>query len=236
MKTWGSCLILAVALSGGAALAAPPAPQYSADDIVKQFATGANADKPDSDAAAAPPSGQAGQAGQTGCAALGMVAGDDGICEPAKKERGFRLPTKTNPGSAGRAEAAAPATPAPTRVSNRPIRPRVAPKRDLLITFKLGSALLTDQAQANAKEFATALNSPALASVKFEINGYTDSTGTPARNLTLSQERADALKAFLLTQGIDGTRILAKGYGATDFAVSNPAAPENRRVEAKRVD
>jgi outer membrane protein OmpA-like peptidoglycan-associated protein len=165
-----------------------------------------------------------------------MVAGDDGICEPAKKERGFRLPTKTNPGTAGRAEAAAPANPAPTRVSNRPVRPRVAPKRDLLITFKLGSAVLTDQAQANAKEFATALNSPTLSSVKFEINGYTDSTGAAARNLVLSQERADAVKAFLLAQGVDGARILSKGHGATDFAVSNPASPANRRVEARRAD
>jgi outer membrane protein OmpA-like peptidoglycan-associated protein len=146
------------------------------------------------------------------------------------------LPTKTNPGTAGRGEAAGPANPAPTRVSNRPVRPRVAPKRDLLITFRLGSALLTDQAQANAKEFATALNSPALSGVKFEISGYTDSTGAAARNMVLSQERADAVKAFLLTQGIDGARILAKGYGATDFAVSDPASPENRRVEARRMD
>src|SRR6185312_12499447 len=231
MNKWGTCLFFAVALSAGAALAAPPAPQYSADDIIKQFGT--NADKPAADSTAAPQSGQAGQPGATGCAALGMVAGDDGICEPAKKERGFRLPTKTNPGGAGRAEASAPARPAPTRVSV-PAGPRPPVKRDLLITFKLGSAVLTDQAQANAKEFATALNSPSLASVKFEINGYTDSTGTTARNLTLSQERADAVKAFLLTQGVDGTRILAKGYGATDFAVSNPASPANRRVEARR--
>jgi outer membrane protein OmpA-like peptidoglycan-associated protein len=165
-----------------------------------------------------------------------MVAGDDGICEPAKKERGFRLPTKTNPGTGGRGEAATAAGPAPTRVVERPVRRAVTVKRDLLITFKLGSAQLTEQAQANAKEFATALQSPALANAKFEVSGYTDSTGSPARNMVLSQERADAVKAFLLAQGVDGTRILAKGYGASDFAVSNTASPENRRVEARRVD
>jgi outer membrane protein OmpA-like peptidoglycan-associated protein len=226
MRTWGTCLIIGVAFSAGVALAAPPTPQYSADEIVKQFSNAPAADKP-ADAAAPAPAG--------GCAALGMVVGDDGICEPAKKERGFRLPTKTNPGTGGRSESASGASPAPTRVS-APVRRAAPVKRDLLITFKLGSAALTDQAQANAKEFAAALQSPALASAKFEISGYTDSTGAPARNMVLSQERADAVKAFLLSQGIDGTRIVAKGYGASDFAVPNPASPENRRVEARRVD
>jgi outer membrane protein OmpA-like peptidoglycan-associated protein len=229
MKTWGTCLIISAALSAGVALAAPPAPQYSADDIIKQFANGASPDK--SGDASAPASGQG------GCAALGMVAGDDGVCEPAKKERGFRLPTKTNPGGgASRSESAATAGPAPVRAVERPVRRVSNVKRDLLITFKLGSAVLTDQAQSNAREFASALQSSALADAKFEVSGYTDSTGAPARNLTLSQERADAVKAFLLSQGVDGTRILAKGYGASDFAVSNPASPANRRVEARRVD
>ena len=227
MQTWGRCLVIAAAFSAGAALAAPPAPQYSADDIVKQFANGAPADK--SDSAAAP------QTGQTGCAALGMVAGDDGLCEPAKKERGFRLPTKTNPGTASRPPASAATNVSVPRPAERPAR-RAAVKRDLLITFQLGSADLTEQAQANAKEFATALQSPALADAKFEISGYTDSTGAPARNLVLSQERADAVKAFLLSQGVDGARVVAKGYGASDFAVPNPASPENRRVEARRMD
>ena len=212
MQSWGKCLVVAAAFSAGVALAAPPTPQYSADDIIKQFSNGANPDK--SDNAAAPP--------ETGCAALGMIAGDDGICEPAKKERGFRLPTKTNPGTSGRAEATTAPSPTPARPAERPIR-IVTAKRDLLITFQLGSAVLTEQAQANAKEFATALQSPALADVKFEISGYTDSTGAPARNLVLSQ-------------GVDGARILAKGYGASDFAVPNPASPANRRVEAKRVE
>jgi outer membrane protein OmpA-like peptidoglycan-associated protein len=228
MQTWGRCLVIAAAFSAGAALAAPPAPQYSADDIVKQFANGAPADK--SDGAAAAP-----QTGQTGCAALGMVVGDDGLCEPAKKERGFRLPTKTNPGTTSRPQAVATTNASAPRPAERPSR-HVAAKRDLLITFQLGSAVLTDQAQANAKEFATALQSPALADAKFEVSGYTDSTGAPARNLVLSQERADAVKAFLLSQGIEGTRVVAKGYGASDFAVPNPASPENRRVEARRVD
>jgi outer membrane protein OmpA-like peptidoglycan-associated protein len=214
-------LALGCVLACSAAKAAPPAPQYTTDDIVKTFQA------PPVSAAPAP-------AGE--CEKKGMVTGDDGVCEPAKNERGFSLPTRANLGAGAKGTSAA-GRPQPVSVPARPVAARPAAKRDLLITFKTGSSELTDQAEANAQVFAQALTSPALLGSKFEIAGYTDSTGAADRNMTLSQQRADSVRSFLVSHGVDPARLAAKGYGASDFAVpSQPTAAQNRRVEARRVE
>lgn len=70
--------------------------------------------------------------------------------------------------------------------------------------------------------------------IKFEIGGHTDSDGDAAYNLTLSQQRADAVKGELVKMGIDGGRLSTKGYGETKPIADN-TTPEgkanNRRVE-----
>ncbi|HET7117067.1 MAG TPA: OmpA family protein [Hanamia sp.] len=70
--------------------------------------------------------------------------------------------------------------------------------------------------------------------LKFEIDGHTDNTGQAAHNLTLSQQRAKAVKAQLVKMGIDGSRLTTKGFGDTK-PISDNSTPEgkanNRRVE-----
>ena len=71
---------------------------------------------------------------------------------------------------------------------------------------------------------------------KLTIDGYTDSTGNAAHNETLSYKRAEAAKARLIKDGIDGSRITTHGYGVANPIATNDTAEgraKNRRVEFK---
>ncbi|UII20349.1 OmpA family protein [Fulvivirga ligni] len=71
-------------------------------------------------------------------------------------------------------------------------------------------------------------------SVEIEIAGHTDSKGSDDYNLTLSQGRAEAVVAYLVEQGIDDFRLVAKGYGETVPLETNDTdegRAVNRRVE-----
>lgn len=66
------------------------------------------------------------------------------------------------------------------------------------------------------------------------IEGYTDTTGTPDYNLKLSQQRADAVRDFLVAQGMTADTISAKGLGQDNPVADNSTAAgrkANRRVE-----
>lgn len=108
-----------------------------------------------------------------------------------------------------------------------------APRADLRLSFASGSATLTRSAIAEARKIATALKSPVLARKRFRIEGHTDSVGSRAYNLRLSQRRADAVVNYLASQGVSRRRLDAKGYGFDRPISGRPAsAPQNRRVEA----
>lgn len=72
-------------------------------------------------------------------------------------------------------------------------------------------------------------------SARVEISGHTDNVGNPKANKTLSQKRADAVKHYLVSKGIDGARIEAVGYGDALPIAPNETEEgrqKNRRIEA----
>lgn len=69
-----------------------------------------------------------------------------------------------------------------------------------------------------------------------DVNGYTDSTGSDAYNLKLSQQRANSVAGYFIQKGVAPQRIMPVGYGKADPVASNATADgraQNRRVEIK---
>ena len=97
--------------------------------------------------------------------------------------------------------------------------------------FEFNSTQLTAPAQHTLDEVAAALlTQPEL---NVEVQGHTDSIGTDAYNLGLSQRRADAVRAYLISKGLSRSVLTAKGYGKSKPIASNATAEgraQNRRV------
>jgi outer membrane protein OmpA-like peptidoglycan-associated protein len=105
------------------------------------------------------------------------------------------------------------------------------------ILFATGKADLQPESRPVLKEIAGTLQK--YGDLKVLIEGHTDNVGSAASNLTLSDARAAAVKAALVSDfGIDGSRITTKGLGDTKPSVPNtsPAGrAQNRRVEVVKL-
>ena len=85
--------------------------------------------------------------------------------------------------------------------------------------------------EALARLSGVALAHPGL---RFEVEGHTDSTGSDELNQTLSQQRADVVRMYLVQQGLPADAISARGFGKTAPVADNSSADgrqKNRRVE-----
>jgi outer membrane protein OmpA-like peptidoglycan-associated protein len=81
-----------------------------------------------------------------------------------------------------------------------------------------------------AKVSGILLSYPGLA---VQVEGYTDNVGGDEYNLTLSQQRGDAVRDYLISQGVGAANITATGYGKTNPIADNATAAgraQNRRV------
>ena len=74
--------------------------------------------------------------------------------------------------------------------------------------------------------------------IRVEISGHTDNAGTPAYNLQLSLKRAQSVAAYLSTHGVEASRLIQKGYGASQPIKPNDTEENkqvNRRIEFRVV-
>lgn len=100
------------------------------------------------------------------------------------------------------------------------------------ILFPTGKSTLSAPAKNSLSQFAASLRDNPDTDV--QIYGYTDNTGSYAINEKLSNERADAVRTYLVNSGITGARITAAGIPMADYVASNETAEgraQNRRVE-----
>lgn len=105
------------------------------------------------------------------------------------------------------------------------------------IFFKFNSFELLPQSFVELDRMASFINGSA--SIKFEIGGHTDNVGETAYNQQLSEKRAKAVYDYLVSHGVDATRLSYKGYGETLPIGDNSTAEgreTNRRTELKVVE
>ncbi len=112
------------------------------------------------------------------------------------------------------------------------IKQMIAHKDLQPINFKTGSAELLDESHPALNKIGeTAKKYPNL---KLRVEGHTDSQGSDSYNLTLSQNRADAVRTYLISTGVPAEQVVAAGFGKTRPIASNDTAEgraQNRRVE-----
>lgn len=105
---------------------------------------------------------------------------------------------------------------------------------DRIIEFESGKATLTPAGTAVLDGMTAALQK--IKGVKVQVIGHTDNAGSRAGNLSLSQARAEAVKAYVVAQGVAGESIAVSGEGP-DRPVADNRTPEgkarNRRIEFK---
>ncbi|MEO5782008.1 MAG: OmpA family protein [Ginsengibacter sp.] len=117
------------------------------------------------------------------------------------------------------------------------IAPEIIEKVNLAaknIFFATGSAKLLAKSYHSLNNVVTILtDNPTY---KVDIAGHTDTTGTAEKNHVLSHDRANSVKAYLISKGIDESRMTTEGYGFDRPIATNKTAAgraKNRRVEMK---
>jgi outer membrane protein OmpA-like peptidoglycan-associated protein len=102
------------------------------------------------------------------------------------------------------------------------------------VYFETGTATLKP-ASARVLDSVARLLTVYTSIEAIEVQGHTDNRGEPDKNLVLSQQRADAVVAYLMGKGIDAARLIARGYGDTQplvpDAINDSEHAKNRRVQ-----
>jgi hypothetical protein len=110
--------------------------------------------------------------------------------------------------------------------------PAPAPTRSYLVFFDWDKYNLTDRAKQIIADAAA--NIPKVQHTRIEVNGYTDTSGTPKYNMGLSIRRANAVAAELVRLGVKKEEIAIQGFGETHLLV--PTGPGVREAQNRRVE
>lgn len=119
-----------------------------------------------------------------------------------------------------------------TASASAPSASASAPSVSLQILFQSGSAKLMPESESLLNKLSKAVNAPALSSYHFKIAGHTDAAGSADYNQKLSERRAAAVREYLVSNGIESSRLSSTGFGESQLKDPNaPLDNVNRRVE-----
>ncbi len=105
------------------------------------------------------------------------------------------------------------------------------------VNFETGKATLTPESETILTGVAESL--VANDSIRVQVTGHTDITGSLALNRRLSRARADAVRTYLISRGVAEDRLTARGFGPDQPVASNKTVEgraQNRRVELTRLN
>ncbi|HEY0589140.1 MAG TPA: OmpA family protein [Pseudoduganella sp.] len=156
------------------------------------------------------------------------------ICTPPEELKDGKCVLPPPPPAPAQPPVAVPPTPAPAAPAAAPTAEKVSFAADAF--FDYDKAVLKPEAKEKLDEMAGKLNG-----VNLEVIiavGHTDSMGTDQYNDKLSLRRAEAVKAYLLSKGIEANRVYTEGKGEKQPVADNKTAEgraQNRRVEIEVV-
>ncbi|MEI9808874.1 MAG: OmpA family protein [Bacteroidota bacterium] len=102
------------------------------------------------------------------------------------------------------------------------------------VHFDFGKSTLRPDSYPELEELISYLKNKD--NIRIEIAGHTDNVGKDAENIKLSQQRADAIRNYVIKKGIQAPRVMAKGYGASEPVAGNDTDEGrqlNRRTEIR---
>lgn len=128
--------------------------------------------------------------------------------------------------------------PAPLAIAPAAAPPPPAPVRDVVVlkgvNFANNSAQLTPSSTVVLDDVAATLVK--RSDIRAEVAGHTDDRGDANYNRSLSQRRAESVRSYLVSKGVDASRLTARGYGEDSPIADNKTSAgraENRRVELR---
>jgi OOP family OmpA-OmpF porin len=132
-------------------------------------------------------------------------------------------------------EAAPTPAPAPSAAPPPPPPPPPAPRKIESLSgpsFEFNKAVLTAEGRTHVDHAVQTMR--ANPNMRVLVEGHTDSVGTHAYNMRLSERRAEAVRDYLVEKGVSASRIRTAGYAETRPVASNATAAgraKNRRVD-----
>ncbi len=177
----------------------------------------------------------------TGCViqpGVGLVAAQGSKAVTPASDVSYTLTCKGDGGSASTAAAVAVTLPPPPVMAEASAKKASAvaagARFALKIQFDTGKSLIKKEYYNELKEVGDGLNEHK--NLKGVIEGHTDSVGSDASNIALSQRRAKAVRDYIIKNfKVDGKRLAAKGYGESRPIADNKTVEgraQNRRIEA----